>query len=213
MNGLVPNNVLERILSTQFSRRDQARRAQAQGVARRSNVREFSPRRWSMPDQFCDQRLLGFAPRSTLDHAARQSLTTTGVGAGASPLVSGYSLALADLEQRIARWQGTEASLVFSSGLAMNIGVIAALVGADDLVLSDRLNHASLIDGCRLSGAHKRIYGHGNVDEVRDILRRERTRYQRALLVTESLFSMDGSRAAEGTAGCVRPVRCGAARR
>lgn len=141
---------------------------------------------------FATNDYLGLRHDQRLTSAARQSLTTTGVGAGASPLVSGYSLALADLEQRIARWQGTEASLVFSSGLAMNIGVIAALVGADDLVLSDRLNHASLIDGCRLSGAHKRIYGHGNVDEVRDVLRRERTRYQRALLVTESLFSMDG---------------------
>ncbi len=111
------------------------------------------------------------------------------------PLVSGYNLALADLEQRIAHWQGTEASLVFSSGLAMNIGTIASLVGSEDLVLSDRLNHASLIDGCRLSGAHKRIYAHNDVEEVRGILQRERSRYQRALVVTESIFSMDGDRA------------------
>lgn len=144
---------------------------------------------------FAANDYLGLRHDVRLIDAAKRSLSTSGVGAGASPLVSGYNLALADLEQRIARWQGTEASLVFSSGLAMNIGVIAALVGPDDLVLSDRLNHASLIDGCRLSGAHKRIYAHGNVDEVRNILRQERSRYRRALLVTESIFSMDGDRA------------------
>lgn len=149
------------------------------------------------------QRLINFATNDylglrydrRLTEAARVSLRSAGVGAGASPLVSGYSLALAELEQRIAQWQGTEASLVFSSGLAMNIGVIAALVGPADLVLSDRLNHASLIDGCRLSGAHKRVYAHNSIDEVRQILSQERGRYERALIVTESIFSMDGDRA------------------
>ena len=149
------------------------------------------------------QRLINFASNDYLglrrDHrlidAARQSLVTSGVGAGASPLVSGYNLPLAELEQRLARWQNAEACLVFSSGMAMNVGVIAALAGTDDLVLSDRLNHASLIDGCRLSGAHKRIYGHNDVDEVRKLLRQERARYQRTLVITESVFSMDGDRA------------------
>lgn len=141
---------------------------------------------------FATNDYLGLRHDGRLIDAVRQSLKTSGVGAGASPLVSGYNLALADLENRIAQWQGTEASLVFSSGLAMNIGVIAALLGADDLVLSDRLNHASLIDGCRLSGAHKRIYAHNEVDDVRKTLRQERARYQRALVVTESVFSMDG---------------------
>ena len=141
---------------------------------------------------FATNDYLGLRHDRRLSEAVRQSLNFAGVGAGASPLVSGYSLALAELEKRIARWQGTEASLVFSSGLAMNIGVISALVGPEDLVLSDRLNHASLIDGCRLSGAHKRIYAHNSVEEVRKILGQERARYTRALVVTESIFSMDG---------------------
>lgn len=144
---------------------------------------------------FATNDYLGLRHDARLAEAVRQSLNHAGVGAGASPLVSGYSLALAELEQRIARWQGTESSLVFSSGLAMNIGVLAALLSADDLVLSDRLNHASLIDGCRLSGAHKRIYAHNDVAEVTRILREQRSRYQRALVVTESIFSMDGDRA------------------
>lgn len=147
---------------------------------------------------FATNDYLGLRYDGRLINAAIHSLNATGVGAGASPLVSGYSLGLADLEMRIARWQGTESSLVFSSGLAMNMGVIPALVGADDLVLSDRLNHASLIDGCRLSGAHKRVYAHNDVAEVRKILREQRSRYQRALVVTESIFSMDGDQAPLG---------------
>ncbi len=121
---------------------------------------------------FATNDYLGLRHDRRLIEAARLSLNSTGVGAGASPLVSGYGLPLAELEKRIAQWQGTESSLVFSSGLAMNIGVIAALVGPDDLVLSDRLNHASLIDGCRLSGAHKRIYAHNSIDDARKYCRR-----------------------------------------
>ncbi len=144
---------------------------------------------------FATNDYLGLRHDQRLIAAVQRSLPTTGVGSGASPLVSGYNLALAELEQRLARWQGTEACLVFSSGMSMNIGVIAALVGTDDLVLSDRLNHASLIDGCRLSGAHKRIYAHNDLGDVRKILSQERQRYQRALVVTESIFSMDGDAA------------------
>ncbi len=144
---------------------------------------------------FATNDYLGLRHDARLIDAVSHSLPSTGVGAGASPLVSGYNLALADLEARIARWQGTEASLVFSSGMSMNMGVVAALVGADDLVLSDRLNHASLIDGCRLSGAHKRIFAHNDPDDARKILQAERARYKRCLIVTESVFSMDGDQA------------------
>lgn len=135
---------------------------------------------------------LGLRRDRRLALAVERALPTLGVGSGASPLVSGYSSALAELEQRIAAWQGTEAALVFSSGMAMNIGVVAALVEQGDLVLSDRLNHASLIDGCRLSGASKRIYLHANAQAVEDLLRTERGRFRRALVITESVFSMDG---------------------
>lgn len=135
---------------------------------------------------------LGLRRDWRLARAVAVSLPSLGVGAGASPLVSGYSSALAELEQQLAAWQQTESALVFSSGLAMNIGLLPTLVGADDLILSDRLNHASLIDGCRLSGAHKRIYAHADVSEVAELLAKERTKYARALVVTESVFSMDG---------------------
>ncbi len=147
---------------------------------------------------FATNDYLGLRHDARLASAAVLASQTLGVGAGASPLVTGYNLALAELESRLAAWQGTQAALVFSSGLAMNIGVVAALVGSEDLVLSDRLNHASLIDGCRLSGAHKRIYEHCQSQQVRQILEQERGRYRRALVVTESVFSMDGDQAPLG---------------
>lgn len=135
---------------------------------------------------------LGMRSDLKLAQAAMAASQWIGAGSGSSPLVSGYNLSLAGLEQRIAQWQGTESALVFSSGYAMNVGVIAALVGPNDLVLSDRLNHASLIDGCRLSGAHKRVYPHADASAVEKLLQVERVKYQRALVVTESVFSMDG---------------------
>ncbi|MGN6134011.1 MAG: 8-amino-7-oxononanoate synthase [Aureliella sp.] len=135
---------------------------------------------------------LGLRHEPELILAARRAMSTLGVGSGSSPLVTGYNSQLAELEQRLAQWQGTEAALAFSSGLAMNIGVVAALIGPGDLVLSDQLNHASLIDGCRLSGAEKRIYPHADVSAVEAMLRAERSRYRRAIVLTESVFSMDG---------------------
>lgn len=146
---------------------------------------------------------LGLRRDPRLAQAVLASLASTGVGAGASPLVSGYSVALAELEHRLANWQHTDAALVFSSGMAMNMGVIASLVGPDDLILSDRLNHASLIDGCRLSGAHKRVYPHSDVGAVTKLLQQERSRYGRAVVITESVFSMDGDIAPLGDLAAV----------
>ncbi len=135
---------------------------------------------------------LGLRHDGRLVAAANHAMQVSGVGAGASPLVSGYSSLHAQLEDKLAQWQKSEASLVFTSGMSMNTGVIPALAGPNDLVLSDQLNHASLIDGCRLSGAHKRIFEHGNVSMAADLLKAERGKYERVLLITESVFSMDG---------------------
>ncbi len=135
---------------------------------------------------------LGIRHDLTMQRAVTRGCAVTGVGAGASPLVSGYSSLLHELESALADWQGTEAAMVFSSGFAMNVGVIACLVDNHDLVLSDQLNHASLIDGCRLSGAHKRVYAHADVSAAERILQSERAKYRRAILVTESVYSMDG---------------------
>ena len=123
--------------------------------------------------------------------------TTTGAvgwGAGASPLLAGRGSEHAALERELADFAGTEASLLFSSGYAANVGTITALAGHSDAVFSDAKNHASIIDGCRLSGADVHVYRHGDVDHLRKLLiAGYGTR--RRLIVTDGLFSMDGDAA------------------
>jgi 8-amino-7-oxononanoate synthase len=138
---------------------------------------------------------LGLRHHTQLLEAARTDLARHGTGAGASPLVTGYSDTHAELEACLARWLGTEAALVFTSGYAANAGILPALAGEGDWILSDQLNHASLIDGCRLSRAERSIYRHADADHVRRELQAGRHRYQRGLIVTESIFSMDGDAA------------------
>lgn len=114
-------------------------------------------------------------------------------GSGASPLVCGYSSLHEQLCQRLACLEETESTLLFASGYAACSGVIAALAQPGDLILSDRLNHAALIDGCRLSRAERFIYPHRDVAVVQALLKHHRHRFVRAWIVTDSVFSMDGT--------------------
>ena len=123
--------------------------------------------------------------------AVRESLLEAGWGSGASPLVTGRGRFHAELEQRLAEFEATEGALLFSTGYAANVGAITGVVDARDVVLSDAHNHASIIDGCRLSGARIRIYAHGDVDDLRRGLC-ESGDARRKLIVTDSLFSMGG---------------------
>jgi len=116
-------------------------------------------------------------------------------GAGASPVLSGYSRAQATLEDALAQFSQADSALVFSSGYACNVGTVACLANPGDLILSDQLNHASLIDGCRLSKATTIVYPHGDVAFARDALHRQRRQYGKVMLLTESIFSMDGDAA------------------
>lgn len=113
-------------------------------------------------------------------------------GAGASPLVTGSTREHEELAQELARFEREDASLLFSSGFAANVGVVSSVVNSDDIIFSDRLNHASLIDGCRLSRAKTIIYPHNDFEALRTLLRQHRHQGHRAFVVTDSVFSMDG---------------------
>ena len=134
---------------------------------------------------------LGLATDPRLATAVAEAATEVGWGAGASPLVCGRNSWHARLEAQLSRFEGAPATLLFTSGFAANVGTVASLVGAGDALYSDAKNHASLIDGCRLSRADVHIYPHGDVQALAKLLR-ESVRYRRRMIVTDSLFSMDG---------------------
>ncbi len=134
---------------------------------------------------------LGLADDPRVVAAAKAALDRHGVGAGASRLISGSLPPHADLEADLARFKGEEAALVFPTGYAANLGALAALAGPRDVVCSDALNHASLIDGGRLSGATVRRYRHRDVGHLRELLGASRGDGRR-LVVTDGVFSMDG---------------------
>ena len=134
---------------------------------------------------------LGLADDERVVEAAREALARWGVGAGASRLVTGHTRAHVELEESLAAFKGTEAALVFSSGYAVNVGVLTALAGPRDHLFADRLNHASLIDGCRLTRARMRVYRHGDLDQLEGMLEKAPERGKR-FIVTDGVFSMDG---------------------
>lgn len=140
---------------------------------------------------FCSNNYLGLAAHPAVAGAARAAIERWGWGAGASRLVSGTMPPHEELERELAAFKGKEAAILFSSGYAANVGAIAALAGRGDTVIVDKLVHASIVDGCRLSGAALRVYPHGDVERLERILSAERGP-GRMIVVTDSLFSMDG---------------------
>ncbi|MDR4508546.1 MAG: 8-amino-7-oxononanoate synthase [Candidatus Brocadiaceae bacterium] len=143
---------------------------------------------------FCSNNYLGLANHPEIKQAAVLAIHQYGWGAGASRLVSGNMAVHEELEEKIAEFKGAEAALLFSTGYMANLGTICAVVSKGDIVLGDKLNHASIIDGSRLSGAMFRVYPHNNLDQLEALLQRT-SQYRRKLVVTDSLFSMDGDKA------------------
>jgi 8-amino-7-oxononanoate synthase len=179
---------------------EELRRLDAAGLRRELRRWEGAQGPWIELDgrrlsSFSSNNYLGLAGHPALMRAAGAVLERAGVGSGASRLIAGNHAEHQALEDELARFHRTEAALLFNSGFQANVGVIPALVGPDDLVVSDRLNHASLIDGCRLSRARVLVYDHGDAAHARRLLSESRTAGRRCLLVTESVFSMDGDRA------------------
>jgi 8-amino-7-oxononanoate synthase len=144
----------------------------------------------------CSNDYLGLAADPRLVAAARDAAAREGAGAGAARLVAGDLPAHGALERRLAAFKGTEAALLYSSGYHANVGVPGALVDREDLVLSDRLNHASIVDGCRLALARTVRYPHCDVGALARLLRE--TRARRKLVVTDAVFGMDGDGAPLG---------------
>ena len=140
---------------------------------------------------FSSNNYLGLANHPALKRAAQEAIERYGCGSGASRLISGSMAVHHELEQRLATLKKTDAALVFPTGYHANIGVLSALMGPDDTILSDSLNHASIIDGCRLSRADTRVYRHADIEHLGELLKACPATGQR-LIVTDSVFSMDG---------------------
>jgi glycine C-acetyltransferase/8-amino-7-oxononanoate synthase len=140
---------------------------------------------------FCSNNYLGLANHPEVVKAVKDAVGKYGWGAGASRLVSGNTELHQALEDEISKFKRKEAAIVFPTGYMANIGTICSLVSSGDLVICDKLNHASIIDGCRLSGATFRVYPHRDVGKLENILKKSKG-YPRKLIVTDTVFSMDG---------------------
>jgi len=140
---------------------------------------------------FCSNNYLGLANHPSVVAAVKDAVELYGWGAGASRLVSGNMTLHKTLENEISKFKKKDAAIVFPTGYMANLGVITSLVSNGDLVICDKLNHASIIDGCRLSGANFRVYAHCNMEKLENILKKS-AKYNCKLIVTDSVFSMDG---------------------
>jgi 8-amino-7-oxononanoate synthase len=141
---------------------------------------------------FCSNDYLNLTQHPAIKQAAKDAIDRYGAGAGASRLITGSHPLYADLEARLARLKGTEASCVFGSGYLANTGIIPALVGKGDLIVVDELAHSCIRTGASLSGADIKLFRHNDVDHARELLAAHRKAHQHVLLVTEGVFSMDG---------------------
>jgi 8-amino-7-oxononanoate synthase len=141
---------------------------------------------------FASNDYLGLAGDPAVRAAAIEAIRRWGVGAGGSRLMAGTTAEHVQLERRLAEFEQVEAVVVASTGWMANQLAVAALAGAGDLICGDKLNHASLIDAARASGAVLRTYRHADLQRLRDLLDRYRSRHRRCLIVTDGVFSMDG---------------------
>ncbi len=141
---------------------------------------------------FCSNNYLGLANHPKIVEAAKEATKKYGVGPAAVRSIAGTMDLHVQLEQRLAKFKGAEDVITFQSGFTANLGTISALVGKEDVVFSDRLNHASIIDGCRLSGAKIIPYEHNDPGALEDAIKDNQSKYRRALIITDGVFSMDG---------------------
>ena len=141
---------------------------------------------------FCSNNYLGLANHPRLVKAAKDAIDKYGIGPAAVRTIAGTMDLHVQLDQRLAKFKGVGAAISLQSGFTANLAVIPALVGKEDVIVSDELNHASIIDGCRLSGAKILRYAHCDVDDLERVLKENRGQYRRCLVITDGVFSMDG---------------------
>jgi glycine C-acetyltransferase len=141
---------------------------------------------------FCSNNYLGLANHPKLVAAAKKALDEMGVGPAAVRTIAGTMTLHLELEKRLAAFKGVEAAITFQSGFTANLATIPALVGKEDVIFSDRLNHASIIDGCRLSGGKIIPYEHCDVASLETVIKKNLSQFRRAIIITDGVFSMDG---------------------
>jgi glycine C-acetyltransferase len=141
---------------------------------------------------FCSNNYLGLANHPRLVEKAKIALDEYGVGPGAVRTIAGTMILHRELEKRVAAFKHSDAAISFQSGFVANLATIAALVGKEDAIFSDELNHASIIDGCRLSGARIIRYNHCDTLNLEQVIKENEGSYRKALIVTDGVFSMDG---------------------
>ena len=142
--------------------------------------------------QFSSNNYLGLANHPALKRAAQEAIERYGVGTGASRLIAGNLELYEQLEKNLARFKGTESAIVFPTGYQTNVGTIAALMGESDLIFSDALNHASIVDGCRLCGAKIIIYPHRDLNALEQLIKTAPQAKNR-MIITDGVFSVDGT--------------------
>jgi glycine C-acetyltransferase len=169
----------------------------AQGLYNRIRTIDSPQGGWLVVDgkkvlNFCSNNYLGLANHPKLVAAAKKAMDEMGVGPAAVRTIAGTMTIHLELEKRLAAFKGVDAAITFQSGFTANLATIPALVGKEDVIFSDRLNHASIIDGCRLSGSKIIPYDHCDVDSLERVIKDNLSQFRRAIIITDGVFSMDG---------------------
>jgi glycine C-acetyltransferase len=170
---------------------------QAQGLYNRIRTIGSPQGAWLVVDgkrvlNFCSNNYLGLANHPDIVAAAKKATDEMGVGPSAVRSIAGTMTLHVELEKRLAAFKGVEAAITFQSGFAANLATIPVLVNKEDVIFSDKLNHASIIDGCRLSGAKIIAYEHNDPASLDEQIKANLSQFRRALIVTDGVFSMDG---------------------
>lgn len=179
-------NKLRALENKNLRRKPQSTVRLASGMINRGNKNLIS---------FACNDYLGLTQHKKVKAAAIQAIEKYGTGSGASRMITGSNPLYSELERALANYHNTEAALIFSSGYLTNLGIIQALIGANDLVVFDEFSHASLIDGVKISRANFLRYAHNDIKNCAEIFSKKRAKSENAMLISEHVFSMEGTRA------------------